>query len=70
MDYQLSNECDGISLIQDLRDIWQSKIPAVLITAMRGEALKAETKSKDIHYLSKPIKPAKLKALLNHKRPA
>jgi len=68
MDYQLSNECDGISLIQNLREIWQSRIPAVLITAMRGEELKAETKSKDIHYLSKPIKPAKLKALLNHKR--
>ena len=46
------------------------KYPQYLFTAMRGEALKAETKSKDIHYLSKPIKPAKLKALLNHKRPA
>ncbi|SFB83212.1 Na+/proline symporter [Pseudoalteromonas denitrificans DSM 6059] len=68
MDYQLDNESNGITLVLNLRDIWQKKLPAILITAMRDEALKAETKINDIHYLSKPIKPAKLKALLNHKR--
>ena len=66
MDYQLGNDCDGISLIKTLRDTWQSEVPAILITAVRDTELKQETKAANIHYLSKPIKPGKLKALLNH----
>ncbi|ALS31996.1 hypothetical protein PTRA_a0667 [Pseudoalteromonas translucida KMM 520] len=66
MDYQLGNDCDGITLIKTLRDIWQHQVPAILITAVRDEELKLETKAANIHYLSKPIKPGKLKALLNH----
>lgn len=68
MDYQLGHEYDGISLIKALRDIWQSQIPAILITAVRDTQLKQTAKAAEIHYLSKPIKPAKLKALLNHSR--
>ncbi|HCV05177.1 sensor histidine kinase [Pseudoalteromonas sp. MEBiC 03607] len=66
MDYQLGHDCDGITLIKTLREIWQSPVPAILITAVRDEALKQQTKAEQIHYLSKPVKPAKLKALLNH----
>ncbi|MBE0369419.1 PAS domain-containing hybrid sensor histidine kinase/response regulator [Pseudoalteromonas aurantia] len=68
MDYQLGVECDGITLIKTLREIWQHRVPAILITAMRDVELKAQVKALNIHYLSKPIKPAKLKALLNHRR--
>lgn len=66
MDYQLGSDCDGITLIKTLREIWQSQVPAILITAVRDTELKQETKAANIHYLSKPIKPGKLKALLNH----
>ncbi|OUL59038.1 PAS domain-containing hybrid sensor histidine kinase/response regulator [Pseudoalteromonas ulvae] len=66
MDYQLSNECDGVSLISQLRDIWHKQVPSILITAVRDDSLKQQVKELNIHYLSKPIKPAKLKALLNH----
>jgi len=66
MDYQLSEQCDGITLIKTLREIWQKSVPAILITAVRDQALKQQLKEQNIHYLSKPIKPAKLKALLNH----
>ncbi|HEA17287.1 MAG TPA: hybrid sensor histidine kinase/response regulator [Pseudoalteromonas prydzensis] len=66
MDYQLGHAHDGISLIKALREIWQAKVPAILITAVRDVELKQATKAEDIHYLSKPIKPGKLKALLNH----
>ncbi|WP_440054016.1 PAS domain-containing hybrid sensor histidine kinase/response regulator [Pseudoalteromonas sp. T1lg65] len=69
MDYQLNDEqYDGISLIKTLREIWQSPVTAILITAVRDNELKAQAKAQDIHYLSKPVKPAKLKALLNHAR--
>ena len=66
MDYQLGHEHDGITLIKALREIWQANVPAILITAVRDVELKQATKAADIHYLSKPIKPGKLKALLNH----
>ncbi|MCG9761045.1 MULTISPECIES: PAS-domain containing protein [Pseudoalteromonas] len=68
MDYQLNDNCDGISLIKSLRTAWQDTIPAILITAVRDEEVKVAAKSEQIHYLSKPVKPAKLKALLNHGR--
>ncbi|CCQ09545.1 Sensor histidine kinase [Pseudoalteromonas luteoviolacea B = ATCC 29581] len=66
IDYQLGTECDGVTLIKTLREIWQRAVPAILITAVRDEELKNSLKSLSIHYLSKPVKPAKLKALLNH----
>ncbi len=66
MDYQLGEQTDGITLIKTLREIWQKPVPAVLITAVRDDELKARAKALDIHYLSKPVRPAKLKALLNH----
>ncbi|MFC3034193.1 PAS-domain containing protein [Pseudoalteromonas fenneropenaei] len=66
VDYQLGGQCDGVTLIKTLREIWQSKVPAVLITAVRDDGLKMQLKTLDIHYLSKPVKPAKLKALLNY----
>ena len=68
MDYQLGTECDGITLIKTLREIWQLQVPAVLITALRDQEVKAEVKALNIHYLSKPVKPAKLKALMNFGR--
>lgn len=68
MDYQLNDNCDGISLIKSLRTVWRDTIPAILITAVRDEEVKVAAKSEQIHYLSKPVKPAKLKALLNHGR--
>ncbi|NOU51644.1 response regulator [Pseudoalteromonas sp. JBTF-M23] len=67
MDYQLGQNDDGIAVIRNLRHIWQTTVPAVLITAVRDDALKQQTKTEQIHYLSKPVKPAKLKALLNHR---
>ncbi|MBB1399928.1 PAS-domain containing protein [Pseudoalteromonas sp. SG44-8] len=66
MDYQLGHEHDGITLIKALREIWQTNVPAILITAVRDVELKQATKAADIHYLYKPIKPGTLKALLNH----
>ena len=66
MDYQLSAELDGVGLIQTLRDIWQHEVAAVLITAVRDDELKLTAKGLNIHYLSKPVKPAKLKALIKH----
>lgn len=66
MDYQLSHSVDGIELINEIRAHYNQIIPAVLITAVRDDELKLKAKTLDIHYLSKPVKPAKLKALIKH----
>ena len=66
MDYQLGENRNGLDVIKALRNIWQSNVPSALITAVRDEALKQQAKQQQVHYLSKPVKPAKLKALINH----
>ncbi len=68
MDYQLNQTLNGIMLIDKLREIWQQTIPAILVTAVNDDKVKAEAKENHIHFLKKPIKPAKLKALLTHIR--
>ena len=49
MDYQLTEQCDGITLIKTLREIWQKSVPAILITAVRDQALKEQLKAQNIH---------------------
>ncbi|MFY8273021.1 PAS domain-containing hybrid sensor histidine kinase/response regulator [Pseudoalteromonas sp. SSDWG2] len=65
MDYQLGGDIDGLALISKIRDI-RGPLPAILITAVRDDELKNKAKAMAVHYLSKPVKPAKLKSLLNH----
>lgn len=66
MDYQLGSQGTGLDLITQIRDHYGQSIPAILITAVRDDSLKQAAKAMQVHYLSKPVKPAKLKALLNH----
>ncbi len=66
MDYQLGEGDDGLALIAKIRALRGKEIPAILITAVRDDQLKLAAKNAGVHYLSKPVKPAKLKALLNH----
>lgn len=66
MDYQLGDGDDGLSVIDQIRAVRGQQLPAILITAVRDDTLKATAKAAGVHYLSKPVKPAKLKALLNH----
>ena len=64
VDFQLGQTLDGIELIQAIRERFEIRIPAVLITAMRDPALIQNCQDKGIHYLPKPVKPAKLRSLL------
>jgi Na+/proline symporter/signal transduction histidine kinase/CheY-like chemotaxis protein len=64
IDYHLGNGINGLELIHKLRRGAGSKIPAALVTANQDEQLKKQCTAETIGYLSKPIKPAKLKALL------
>ncbi|MBN7826873.1 PAS-domain containing protein [Bowmanella dokdonensis] len=67
VDYQLDDEyIDGLELIEQLRNQWQMPLPALLVTADRNESLKIRAQSIGVSFLSKPIKPAALRAWLEH----
>ena len=66
MDYQLSHDDakNGLALIDAIRLSVNIVIPAALITATPDESLVSRCKDQGVNYLSKPLKPAKLRALL------
>lgn len=66
MDYQLSNNDaqNGLALISTIRERLNTVIPAALITATHEENLVTQCKEQGVNYLPKPLKPAKLRALL------
>ena len=55
---------DGIAEIAKLRDAWGDTLPAVLITANRDPIALARAKTLRLDVLHKPVKPARLRALI------
>ncbi|BDX05132.1 PAS domain-containing hybrid sensor histidine kinase/response regulator [Planctobacterium marinum] len=64
VDYQLGEQRTGLDFIAYARKHTDKMIPAVLITAERDEAIINAAKTAQVNYLPKPVKPAKLRALL------
>ena len=66
MDYQLSHDDakNGLALIEEIRTRLNIVVPAALITATPDETLVTQCKAQGVNFLSKPLKPAKLRALL------
>jgi Na+/proline symporter/signal transduction histidine kinase/CheY-like chemotaxis protein len=64
MDYQLGQGHNGLDLIEAIRQHLDVVTPASLITATQDEGLITRCKAQGVNYLSKPLKPAKLRALL------
>ncbi len=64
VDYQLGENRTGLQLISDLRQLRTDYVPAVLITANREESLAQACKQQQVSYMNKPVKPAKLRALM------
>lgn len=64
MDYHLGNGKNGLELIEAIRHHLNVVLPATLITATHEESLEDNCKEFGVNYLPKPVKPAKLRALL------
>lgn len=64
VDYHLNDSLNGLELIKQIRDHEKSNIPSALVTASQEAELIRTCKSQNVSYLSKPVKPAKLRALL------
>ncbi len=63
VDYHL-DEGTGIEAVVQLRWLFGSETPAILITADRSQAVRSEAADKGIDLLNKPVKPAALRAHL------
>ena len=66
IDYQLDKDQDGLSLIKDIEAQVGKHIPSAIVTALQDPALKVTCLSQGIQFLNKPLKPAKLRALLQY----
>jgi signal transduction histidine kinase/CheY-like chemotaxis protein len=63
MDYQLGPESNGLRLGDELREIW-GEVPVCIVSAAPDEDLSTRVSSHGFDFLRKPIKPGKLRALL------
>lgn len=66
LDYQLGGELDGLALAEALHRQWQAPVPGALVTAVREPEVKQQARELGLQFLAKPVKPAQLKALLQH----
>ena len=64
-DYHLSDVHTGIMALKQLRPLWRQVIPTIVITADRTEAVKEEIETEGAQILTKPIRPAALRAMIN-----
>lgn len=64
VDYQLGRGPDGLEIIDLIRQQQNTILPACLVTAQRGDALMKACSELGVNYLSKPLKPAKLRTLI------
>lgn len=64
VDYQIGKGPDGLEIIESLRGQLNIVLPACLITAQKSDDLLKMCSAQGVNYLSKPLKPAKLRALI------
>ena len=63
-DYRLLDEQNGIEVVQQLRRILDSDIPACLMSGDTDAALMSAAQAAGLTLLHKPVRPAKLRSLL------
>ncbi|MEM1081066.1 MAG: PAS domain-containing hybrid sensor histidine kinase/response regulator, partial [Pseudomonadota bacterium] len=66
IDYHLADGDDGLSVAQALLERTEQPFPVLVLTADRSDALGQAIEARDYHRLTKPIKPAALRALMRH----
>ncbi len=64
-DFHLDHGMTGNRVVQALREHYVCEIPAVIITADRSDQCRRELQQMGVPLLNKPVKPAKLRAVLS-----
>ena len=63
-DYHLEDGLTGDAAVARIRALHRGSLPAAIVTADRGEEVRARLAALDLAVLTKPVKPAQLRALL------
>ncbi|SIO47380.1 Signal transduction histidine kinase [Rhodovulum sp. ES.010] len=66
-DYQLDAGDNGLKTIRALRRTTGAHVPAIMITADRGETLDRAAEREDVTLVRKPVQPARLRPLIDWK---
>jgi Na+/proline symporter/signal transduction histidine kinase/CheY-like chemotaxis protein len=66
VDYHLSDQSNGIDVMEHLQKFVGETLPAIVITADRSPELEEEVRAHGLGLLRKPIKPATLRALMTN----
>ncbi|KEI71569.1 PAS domain-containing hybrid sensor histidine kinase/response regulator [Endozoicomonas elysicola] len=65
VDYQIGGQINGVDLVERARAMLGYEIGAVLVTANQQDGLRQKCRELNISYLTKPVKPASMRAILN-----
>jgi Signal transduction histidine kinase len=65
-DYHLGGGGTGVDAVREIRRMYGAGIPGLIITADRSPRVAEIVRRHGFHLLRKPVKPAKLRALLSH----
>jgi signal transduction histidine kinase/CheY-like chemotaxis protein len=66
VDYHLSDQANGLDVMEHLDKLLDTKLPAIVITADRSPELHDKARKQNYGLLRKPIKPAALRALMTN----
>ncbi len=66
VDYQLDRGKTGLEFIRAIRNKTSIDIPAIIVTADHSRAVEDKIKNEGLKLLHKPVKPAILRATMNH----
>ena len=66
MDYHLSDQSNGLDVMEHLQKLVGETLPAIVITADRSPELEELVREHGLGLLRKPIKPAALRALMTN----
>jgi len=66
VDYHLSDQSNGLDVIEHLQKLIGESLPAIIITADRSPELEEQVRAQNCGLLRKPIKPAALRALMTN----
>ncbi len=65
-DYHLDGGATGVDAVEEIRDVYGRDIPGLIITADRSPKVVDIVRRHGFRLLRKPVKPAKLRALVSH----
>jgi signal transduction histidine kinase len=65
-DYHLERGETGLKTIEGLRQHWHAELPAIVITADHSPEIAEHVHRADCELLCKPVRPAELRALMQH----